>query len=306
MKFKEFGNALFICLKIIFFKCTNKKIIIINEAAGLGDYIWTRNYFRLLKIDPKYSMYKIVFLGTKRWAEFAKAYDSKYVDLFYFFKKPYSPTFLELIALRIFHFDIFINFRFNDDLWNKMIKTIRAQNIFNYEANGNFVEESKNNFFKTITNISDDFQHELPILYIPKHLPEKPFIVYTPSGYSVGELNNNIGLSIIKYYCEKSINVCILGTKSDINFFEYISKNIDANLQKYLYNACGKYKIYELPYIINESNFIVTPDTSILHFAIQLKKKVICLYKKTVNKSKNAHYIDIENCLDIVKKIEEV
>ena len=79
-----------ILLKILKFKLTGKKMILINEAAGLRDYLWVRNYFKVLKNHPKYSKYKIVFLATERWLDFAKDMDSDYVDIFIPLDNPYK------------------------------------------------------------------------------------------------------------------------------------------------------------------------------------------------------------------------
>lgn len=118
-----------ILISLLYF-IKKEKIILINEAAGLGDYLWVRNYFKLIKNDDKYKNYKIALCATERWLDFAMDMDSDYVDIFLPFKNPYKPKILELIPLIIFKFEVFINFRASSKNWETITNTVSSKTTY--------------------------------------------------------------------------------------------------------------------------------------------------------------------------------
>ena len=137
-------------LKLIFrfsiYKLHGRKIIIINEASGLGDYLWIRPIFRLLKESHEYKKSAIVLLGTERWKEFALKFDSDYCDDFIFFDDPHNPKPRELIALKLFTYEYFINFRHNFNQWENLNKSIKSSKEY---YNTSIERDNLNEIYKT-------------------------------------------------------------------------------------------------------------------------------------------------------------
>ena len=295
-------------LKLIFYKFSAQKTIIINEAAGLGDYLWVRSYFKLLKTSEKYRNYKIIFCGTKRWKDFAQKVDSKYVDIFLFFKDPYKPKFLEIFLLKMFKFDIFVNFRAASKQWDIISNTVKAQNVYTNKLNfpENAFYDTRNKIVMSqIIDIPSDFKHTLDYGNLKPRLKLKqPYIIIVFGGYTEGYLSKEQICSIINEIY-KNYNGCILllGTKMDKKRYDRICNSVPSELKEKLICGCGVFKESELPYVIDKADFVITTNTSIWHFAILLNKKGICF---SHNQKWIYHRTDLFQYLTADKNISDI
>ena len=279
--------------KILLYKIKKEKIIVINEAAGLGDYIWVRSYFKLIKNNEKYKDHKIFMLTTKRWTDFAKDFDSEYVDMFLPFKDPYAPKFAELLPLRLINADIFINFRANQNYWDKINNTVNAQiiidnqNITNKEG---FYSERYNAIISQLLPIPSDWHHSLNYkTKVKKDYGD--YILLVLSGYTEGKLTLHQLKIIINELLKKyNYPIMLLGQKKDSKTYNTLAT---AGLKAHLINGCNKFKTYELPYIVDKAKLVITPNTSTLHMAILLNKKTLCFNSsmKHLYQSENITYI---------------
>lgn len=100
--------SIFNFLKLALAKIVRKKIILIQAGGGLGDYIQARGYFRAVKEQHKNALLCVILL--QRNENFALCYDLKYVDCFFIFASPMFPCKKELAVLKMFKYDVFIDF----------------------------------------------------------------------------------------------------------------------------------------------------------------------------------------------------
>lgn len=300
-------------LKIIFWKISGKKTLLINEASGLGDYLWVRSYFRWIKQKSIYKDYKLIFCGTERWASFATNFDHTYVDAFLFFKDPYNPSPKESFVFKFIIFDVFINFR-KHPFWSKMIGKIRYKKLFETDVvpNTMFYREHHNYFMSKIVGIPPDFQHDLPYSnFLPNKLYKwinemRPYIIIVPSGYTVGALSGAQLAGIITY-CQKkyNCNILFLGLKTDNSLFLETYAKLTNKEQLHTFNACGMFPMASLPFVVYHAKFIISVNTSIYHMAILLQKQVVCCTKaEAICRQKNVYNIVAHNELSSIPLTE--
>ena len=85
---------------------------------------------------------------------------------------------------------------------------------------------------------------------------------------------------------EKIIDICnqldypvmLMGGTTDVNNAKVIEKQVN----KPIYNACGKYSINQSASLIKQAQVVITPDTGLMHIAAAFKKKIISVWGNTV------------------------
>ena len=290
-----------IFVKLILFKLLRKKLILVNEAAGLGDYLWVRNYLEKLKTDPYYKKYKLVLCATRRWLDFAKDMDSKYVDVFLPFNSPHNPKFKNFLPFYLFIFDIFIKFRASSKLYTKITNAARAKIIYT-----NDIALNKNLFYSNYDKLivkqlapppEYDIQHKIPVVKtIDECYKKDDYCVLNLGGYYEGLLSIEqlvtIVKSINKYF---NIKIIINGTDKQ----KYLSDGVINSFpdSDNIISLCGELCTSQLPDLIKNAKFIITTNTSIWHFSIQLNKPHIVMFKDSpwVYDSMSYPYVDKEN-----------
>lgn len=79
--------------------------------------------------------------------------------------------------------------------------------------------------------------------------------------------------------CQKlSGTIMLLGGKEDATAAEEIEKAVGVNI----INACGKYNLNQSASLVQQSAYLITHDTGLMHIASALKKKVISIWGNTV------------------------
>jgi len=79
--------------------------------------------------------------------------------------------------------------------------------------------------------------------------------------------------------CQKlSGKIMLLGGKEDATAAEEIEKAVGLNI----INACGKYNLNQSASLVQQSAYLITHDTGLMHIASALKKKVISIWGNTV------------------------
>ena len=85
---------------------------------------------------------------------------------------------------------------------------------------------------------------------------------------------------------EKIISICkklnqpiiLLGGKEDVENANVIEKEVG----EIIYNACGKYSINQSASLVQESNFLITHDTGLMHIGVALGVQIISIWGNTV------------------------
>lgn len=263
--------------QILIYKLTKSKILVINEASGLGDYIWVRSYFELIKNDTTYKDYKIIFIGIKRWENFARTFDSKNVDLFLFLRSPAKIPLGFKLIFKLFEFDIFLNFRAGYDIWNKLTSRVRAKIVLNEKINTDltlFYSEKNNKTFSQLIPVPVDFEHTLPIKKINRKILSDPYSVIVLGGYTMGYFSPE-QIASIAQRLSKYGNILLLGTRQDAHLYTNVEFSYKENSSKLLNGT--NFTESELPAVVNGAMYIITPNTSIYHMALLLKKTCLCV-----------------------------
>jgi len=77
---------------------------------------------------------------------------------------------------------------------------------------------------------------------------------------------------------ELTLPVVLIGGKEDVNNAKLIENALDNNV----YNACGKYNLFQSASIIKQAALVITHDTGMMHIAAAFNKKIISLWGNTV------------------------
>jgi ADP-heptose:LPS heptosyltransferase len=130
-----------------------------------------------------------------------------------------------------------------------------------------------------------------------------------------GEFKNFIGLQIgaadvykiwpIKHFIklaeelindDDNVRIVITGIKKE----SYLADMIVRGNEKHIVNMCGKCKINELPYLIQDLKVLITNDTGTMHLAVALKVPTVSLFSPT-SSSGIGPYQDL-NIHEVVQK----
>ncbi|MDD3237536.1 MAG: hypothetical protein PHV37_05505 [Candidatus Gastranaerophilales bacterium] len=286
MRFKRRFDlmGIFSFLKLLICKFQKKELILINAAAGLGDYLWIRNYFKLIKESPQHKNSAIILLATERWLRLSKKIDNGYVDIFMNFHNPNMALFTETFLLRCFKFDTYINFFPEGNLHKEINKYATSNNkitcdIVDQKGYTNEFYQKRNDLIMSqFVDIPQNFKHELPIIDNASET-SKDYIVLVPAGFAMGELSDEQLKTITDFVDEKfRYAVLLLGLKNHKPVAKRLKKIV--NNPKNLINGCGKFYEYELPSILEGAKLVITPNTATYHMALMLDKNIICFSKE--------------------------
>ena len=345
-------------IKLCWYKISGKKLIVINEASGLGDYLWVRSYFRIIK--ERSTDNRIIFLGTRRWADFAQTLDKNKVDIFFFFQNPYHPRYWELCLLKLFTYDVFINFRKDKPLWEKLNNSIRANKIYpskppineNTVGRGFYYPAHNDSIINQFLTLPPDFKHTLPVIHpaSTKDIPHQPYILLALGGLTDGQfslqqlivlcralhecfqkpillLGTTLSYRLLYPYLKGSFllsaittffqTICsylkkpisLFGITIDKPLYKQLAQHFSPNI---LLNGCNKFPTCALPYLVQQADFVVSPNTSVWHMAILLQKAGIIYilddryWHPLPNEDKLVYCVEKTSCLSKIscEKIE--
>lgn len=83
---------------------------------------------------------------------------------------------------------------------------------------------------------------------------------------------------LIKLCNHVSYPVILMGGKEDFNKAESVRINVTKNV----INVCGKYSINQSASLIRQSQFVITPDTGLMHIAAAFGKRIISIWGNTI------------------------
>ncbi|HSY60689.1 MAG TPA: glycosyltransferase family 9 protein [Cytophaga sp.] len=85
----------------------------------------------------------------------------------------------------------------------------------------------------------------------------------------------------LKELIEKiSLPILLLGGKEDATMGDILTNSFPDT--KYILNACGKYNLNQSASLLEQSNYMYTHDTGLMHIAAALKKRVVSIWGNTV------------------------
>ncbi len=72
--------------------------------------------------------------------------------------------------------------------------------------------------------------------------------------------------------------IVLLGDKNDA----ITAKEIEKNIGKKIYNACGKYNLNQSASLVKQSKLLITHDTGLMHIAAAFKKRIVSIWGNTI------------------------
>lgn len=248
--------------KLFWYKCTGRKILVITTGSGgIGDYLWIRSYYPLIHQKG----YKIILIAMSHWSEIVETFDKKNVDIIRYFESCLSPKKIESLLFKLFKFDVFLNFR-----KNCMADIVRNKKEYNDTdiLSDLFYEERNNKTFCKFTHLPKDFRHHLPIIE-PKNKTNN-YVILVEKGNTQGRLSDRQLSYIINYLVSKSYNILYNGD------YDHIISTLSHNVQSKIIDG-REYSFPQYTWLVSNALFIVTVNTALYHFAVQLNRPCVVI-----------------------------
>lgn len=263
---KRHKKYLYVMVKDIFllmiWKLTKKKIAVITTGSGgVGDYLWIRNYFPIIHQNG----YKVILIAMAHWSEIVESFDKDNVDIIRYFESCLSPKKIESLLFTLFKADVFLNFR-----KECMANIIRSKNEYNNINNDSniFYEEKNNATFSKFRPLPDEFKHRLPII-APKEKVGN-YVLLVERGNTQGKLSDTQLIGIITYLTNKSYNILYNGD------YDNIVSKLPKEIKSHLIDG-RKYTFPQYTWLVANALFVVTVNTALYHFALQLDRKCVVI-----------------------------
>ena len=250
--------------KMFWWRLCGKRIAVITiGSGGVGDYLWIRNYMPLVKEQG----HKVILISMAHWKEIVETFDKENIDTIRYFESCLSPKRIETLFFKLLKADVFLNFR-----QISMGHYVRARKEYNDSdiPNDTFYEEKNNLVYARFSPLPAGFKHTLPIIPPQKDNLKRPFAILVERGNTQGSLSIDQSLSIIKCLTGKGYHILINGDK------ERLAPVLDSNTLEMIVDG-SQFTFPQYTYLVNECSLVVTVNTSIYHFALQLQKPCVVI-----------------------------
>ena len=99
----------------------------------------------------------------------------------------------------------------------------------------------------------------------------------TLGGYAHGSFTKEQIIAMVEIISKNtSFKILLLGENKDKDLFDDVMNTISPELKKDIINGISKFKIWELPSVISECEFVICPNTSVYHISLLLQKPCVC------------------------------
>lgn len=254
-------------------------VVLTTESGGLGDYLWFRSYYSVIREHYSPKICRIIVIGMRQWLPLVYEWDdnpkTNHFDIYRAFESPDNPLKIESLFFKLFKADIYLNFRARHI--KQIVKSKELYFGLGFRETKQYYETANNAVMCQWLSIPDGFKHKPPLLPIAdtkrKEALQKPYIVVVEGGNAQGKLSDKQLSAIVKHIISKGYNVFYNGDYkrllSILNFqlTTFNSQIIDGY----------QYPLKEYPTIVAQSQFVVTVNTFIYHLAIQLEKPVVVI-----------------------------
>ncbi len=267
-------------------------IVLTTESEGLGGYLWIRNYYKLIRdfYTPKRCC--IILAGMSGWSEFVSQVDANLIDVYRPFESCDQPKKMESLFFKFFTANVFINFR--TILHPHLVKADKY--IYGKGANilHCFYEDANNETIQQLVSLPRNFKHTLPIFPITdaarKKALEHPYVVVVERGNTQGAFSDTQLKSILTYISNMGYNIFFNGSIErvlQLNQKSVHTKIIDGY----------RYPIREYAYVMSHTVMVITPNTLMYHYAVQLNTPciVVSVNEYATIKQNNPKQIAIYN-----------
>lgn len=272
----NFKKALFTYLNYIKFKLLGKKMIMLGVASGFGDYLWCRNLMYWIRKDIKYKNHAIILITTRRWSDFVNHEDKNIFDIEISIKDPAKVSRSMKNFLHLFHVDTYVQIQHWKDI-NDNIVTKKYLKRPEYPPK-TFIYKYILDYFSKQLKICTDKQVLIPLKLYPTTISGGgQYVVITLGGYAHGSFTKEQIIAMVEIISKNtSFKILLLGENKDKDLFDDVMNTISPELKKDIINGISKFKIWELPSVISECEFVICPNTSVYHIALLLQKPCVC------------------------------
>lgn len=268
MEFKFILNFVADICKVWWWRMLRYPIVVVTtESGGLGDYLWIRSYYAVIK--SHYKRCRIIVAGMKHWTRFALELDADTIDIYREFESCDNPRRSEKLFFSLFKADLFFNFRaINQKQLVRSKKKILGEGCTRTQT---FYREANNRTFEQWRQLPSGFEHRMPLLPIKNstyYSLEKPYVVLVEKGNTQGGFSDEQLKAMADAILSKGLGIFYNG-----NYQHFLSL-ID---EQYHSSVMDGYALPLSEYgsIVDKSSFVVTVNTFIYHIAVQLNKPCV-------------------------------
>ena len=250
-------------------------VVLTTESGGLGDYLWFRSYYSVIREHYAPAKCRIIVIGMCQWESFALGLDKNGFNISRSFASLDNPLKIESLFFKLFRADIYVDFRAKH--LKELVKSQKSYFGLGFRENKQYYETANNSVINQWFSLPKGFKHKPPLLPIDETLHKKklkqPYVVFVEGGNTQGRLSDNQTLTIIKYIISKGYNVFF-----NVNYNRFISK-YSSYISQYTPHIIDgyTYNLAEYPTIVARCHYVVTVNTFIYHLAIQLEKPCVVI-----------------------------
>ena len=254
-------------------------IVLTTESGGLGDYLWFRSYYNAIREHYAPKQCRIIVVGMRQWEPLALELDSdgqhNHFDIYRSFESPDHPLKIESLFFKLFHADVYVNFRAKHS--KHLVKAKEHYFGLGFREAKLYYETANNSVINQWFPLPATFKHKPPLLPIANKVRDgalnKPYVVVVEGGNTQGKLSEQQTQTIIEHLLSKGYNI----------FFNGDYKKLLANLTSDIRHQTSDiingytYPLSEYPTVVSRCSFVVTVNTFVYHLAIQLEKPCVVL-----------------------------
>lgn len=247
----------------------NPIVVVTTESGGLGDYLWIRSYYNVIKQHYDNRHCRIIVAGMKHWTRFALDLDGDTIDIYREFESCDNPRRSEQLFFALFKADVFFNFR---AITQKQLVRC-SQKIFGEGCarTKTFYRETNNNTFLQWNSLPAYFEHRILLLPIHSNAffsDDQQYAVLVEKGNTQGGFSDEQLKSMATAILDKGLGIFYNG-----NYAHFLSL-IDSKYHSMILDGYS-FPLSEYGSIVNQSLFVVTINTFIYHIAVQLNKPCV-------------------------------
>lgn len=268
MEFKFILNFVADICKVWWWRMLRYPIVVVTtESGGLGDYLWIRSYYAVIK--SHYKRCRIIVAGMKHWTRFALELDADIIDIYREFESCDNPRRSEKLFFSLFKADLFFNFRaINQKQLVRSKKKIFGEGCTRTQT---FYREANNRTFEQWRQLPSGFEHRMPLLPNKKstyYSLEKPYVVLVEKGNTQGGFCDEQLKAMADTILSKDLGIFYNGNYQ--HFLSLIDEQYHSSVLDGYTFPLGEYGS-----IVNQSILVVTVNTFIYHIAVQLNKPCV-------------------------------
>lgn len=287
------------------------KTLLVIRLDSIGDFILVQSFFAFFRTHPVYREYKITLCGNLIWKDLAEylnenTFDSfiwinrkkfkwnfiyKYRILNQIYKAGYETVIETTFTREILYGDTIVKASkakqrigstgspdsylkwkrkiFSDDYYTKLI-TQSDKNLFEFYRNKEFFEkllQIKIEITKPSMNF-DKVEYKLPV--------ENEFIVVVPGAQEKARRWSEENFrELIKYLLKDyQYSILVAGSASEQSTIQKILRGIESAR---VVDVSGKTTLSQLGKIISNAKFLISNETSSVHFAAAVNTPFVCI-----------------------------